>query len=540
MNRPVVTPALVSLVVTSALVVFGSGSALAAPDPDGGAPSSPLVIAHRGASGYLPEHTLEAYRLGVEMGADYIEPDIVMTSDGVAIARHDNVLDLTTDVATRPEFADKRTTKTVDGVEIEGWFSEDFTLAEIKTLRAIERIPDVRPDNTAFDGQFEVPTLDEVLELVADLEAETGRTIGVYPETKHPTHFADLGLDINAAVVGDLSEAGYTDADEPVFIQSFEVDNLKELDTMTDLPLVQLLWIVGQPYDQEQAGTTLTYDDMATPAGLADIAQYADGVGPEKYYYVIPRDADDEIHIENATSFVDDAHAESLMVHPFTFRAENRYLPANYQVGDDPNGIGDLAGEIGVFIQAGIDGYFTDQPDFGTQAKLQNTAVGPIYSVSLDGSNEVPPVSDGDADGSGDAKVIFWEDRGAICLDVAVDGIGDVTLGHIHEGESGVNGAVVVDFGLTQDDVRNGVAFRCAAVEAAVFDAILADPAGYYVNIHTAEFPGGAIRGQLAETPDPEIPEAPIVVLLTLSAALIGAGAVLFGMRRSSIAATSV
>ena len=360
-SRPVIAAALAALV--AAVAVPGVASA-----DDSDSDSDPLVIAHRGASGYRPEHTLESYRLAVQMGADYVEPDIVMTKDGVAIARHDNVLDLTTDVADRPEFADRKTTKMVDGFEIEGWFSEDFTLAEIKTLRAIERIPDVRPANTAFDGDFEIPTLAEVLALVADLEQETGRTIGVYPETKHPTHFSDLGLDINAAVVADLHAAGYEDEDDPIFIQSFEVDNLKELDRLTDLPLVQLLWIVGQPYDQEAAGGDLTYEQMGTPDGLADIAEYADGVGPEKYFYIIPRNEDGSISLENATTFVDDAHDVDLMVHPFTFRAENQFLPTNFQIGDDPTAIGDSVGEIRMFLETGIDGFFTDQPDIGVLA----------------------------------------------------------------------------------------------------------------------------------------------------------------------------
>lgn len=364
MKRTVGALAITSMIGLTMYV--DGGVAQAGADPV--EPTAPLVIAHRGASGYLPEHTLEGYRLAVELGADYIEPDVVMTSDGVAVARHDNVLNLTTDVADHPEFADRKTTKAVDGEEIEGWFSEDFTLAEIKSLRAIERIPDVRPANTEFDGLYEVPTLDEVLALVAELEAETGRTIGVYPETKHPTHFAELGLDINAAVLGDLTEAGYGGADDAVFIQSFEVDNLKELDTMTELPLVQLISGGGAPFDQVAAGGDLTFADMATTAGLADIGGYADGVGPSKTL-VIPLDGADELHIENATTFVDDAHAVDLVVHPYTFRAENQFLPANFRVGGDPNGIGDLVGEINVYLEAGIDGFFTDQSDLGVQAK---------------------------------------------------------------------------------------------------------------------------------------------------------------------------
>lgn len=375
------------LAVAATLAASATGSAIAEPAADDAPrgqahginrrlprPEAPLVIAHRGASGYRPEHTLEAYELAIDLGADVIEPDLVMTRDGHLIARHDNVLDLTTDVADREEFADRRTTKTVDGIELTGWFSEDFTLAEIRTLRAVERIPDVRPANAAYDGRFAIPTFDEILELVRRKERETGRRIGLYPETKHPTHFAQQGLDMNRALVRTLRRNGYRDADDPVFIQSFEVANLRELDTMTDLPLVQLLWLEGQPYDVEASGGELTYDDMATPEGLADIATYADGVGPERYHFVIPRDEHGEIHAANATGFVDDAHAAGLLVHPYTFRAENVFLPENFQGGGGPTGHGDLEGEIAAFLEVGIDGFFTDQPDLGVAAKQAFTS----------------------------------------------------------------------------------------------------------------------------------------------------------------------
>lgn len=329
----------------------------------------PIVIAHRGASGYRPEHTLPAYELAIEMGADYVEPDLVMTSDGHLIARHDNVLNLTTDVADRPDFADRETTKTVDGVEVTGWFSEDFTLEEIKSLRAIERIPDTRPGNTVYDTQFEVPTLEEILTLVQEKEAELGRTIGIYPETKHPTHFAEMGLDMNAELVRVLDSFGYSGADDPVFIQSFEVTNLQQLDTMTELALVQLLWIVGQPYDAEAAGESLTYEMMGTSQGLAEIATYADGVGPEKSFWIIPRDENGEVHLDNATTFVDDAHAVGLLVHPYTFRAENTFLASNFREGAEPTALGDLVGELQVYLQTGIDGFFTDHPDIGAMAR---------------------------------------------------------------------------------------------------------------------------------------------------------------------------
>lgn len=329
----------------------------------------PIVIAHRGASGYLPEHTLAAYAVAIQQGADFIEPDLVMTKDGRLIARHDNVLDLTTDVAFRPEFADRRTTKAVDGVRVTGWFSEDFTLAEIKRLRAIERIPGVRPANARFDGQFEVPTLEEIIDMVKATEKATGRKIGLYPETKHPTHFDSLGLSIEEPLVRILREHGYEDPHAKIFIQSFEIENLKDLRRMTRIPLVQLLWLEGKPYDVEAAGGTLTYDRMATAEGLAEIATYADGVGPEMFHFIIPLDAHGELHAANATAFVQDAHAAGLEVHPYTFRAENAFLPANYRSSSDLNALGDLAGEIRTFLDTGIDGFFTDQANVGVKAR---------------------------------------------------------------------------------------------------------------------------------------------------------------------------
>lgn len=332
---------------------------------------SPIVIAHRGASGYLPEHTLPAYLIAIEQGADFIEPDLVMTKDGRLVARHDNVLNLTTDVAERPEFADRKTNKSVDGVVVEGWFSEDFTLVEIKTLRAIERIPAVRPGNTRFNGLFEVPTFEEIVELVRAMERGKGRRIGIYPETKHPSHFAALGLPMEQALVDLLHRYGYTEAEDLIFIQSFEVANLRALRGMTALPLIQLMWLEGKPFDVELAGGDLTYDAMATAAGLRAVAEYANGVGPDKYHFIIPRDAAGHINSANRTRFVDDAHAAGLLVHPYTFRAENEFLPANFQSENPACAFerGDLEGEIREFLKTGIDGYFVDQPDIGVRAR---------------------------------------------------------------------------------------------------------------------------------------------------------------------------
>ena len=328
----------------------------------------PIVIAHRGASGYVPEHTLAAYAMAMLQGADFIEPDLVMTKDGHLIARHDNVLDLSTDVGNRPEFAGRKTTKTVDGVTVTGWFSEDFTLEEIKTLRAVERIPNTRPANARFDGQFEIPTLQEIIELAQAYEKLVDRRIGLYPETKHPTYFDRLGLSLEEPLVKTLHRYGYESRNARVFIQSFEISNLRKLKTMTQIPLVQLLWIEGKPYDVEAGGGSLTYEQMATPAGLAQIASYAQGVGPEKSF-IIPLDPAGNLDLSHATSFVKDAHTVGLRVHPYTFRSENTFLPTSFKSSSDPSAQGDGVGEIKVFLKTGIDGFFTDQTDRGIVAR---------------------------------------------------------------------------------------------------------------------------------------------------------------------------
>ena len=335
------------------------------------AEARPLIIAHRGASGYVPEHTLAAYALAILQGADYIEPDLVMSKDGHLVARHDNELGLTTDVAQRPEFADRQRTQTVDGVPLTGWFSEDFTLAELKTLRAIERIPQIRPGNARLDGAFEVPTLQEIIDLVKSLQLSQQRTIGLYPETKHPTHFQQLGLGLEEPLVKLLRKNGYRNAKAPVYIQSFEVENLKTLSRMTSIRLVQLLWFNGQPYDQQLLGSGLSYAQMSTPAGLQEIARYAAGVGPEKSQ-IIPRDAQGNLDPANASSLVADAHAAGLKVHPYTFRAENNFLPTDLRSGDDPQARGQIEAEIRAFLDTGIDGLFIDQPDIALRVRQQS------------------------------------------------------------------------------------------------------------------------------------------------------------------------
>jgi glycerophosphoryl diester phosphodiesterase len=305
----------------------------------------PIVIAHRGASGLLPEHTIAAYTRAIDDGADFIEPDLVPTRDGVLVARHENEISGTTDVASRAEFADRKTTKTIDGASVTGWFTEDFTLAELKTLRARERLPELR--GTANDGRFEIPSLDEIITLAK------ARGVGIYPETKHPTYFAAIGLPLEAKLVAALDAAGWRDADAPVFIQSFEVTNLKRLDGMTGVRLIQLVAAEGGPAD----GTYRSYAEMLTPEGLKAVAAYADGIGPEKTL-VIPRGPD--MRLTSPTRLVADAHAAGLKVHPWTFRAENYFLPTDHRKGEDPRAHGDLVGEIRAYLATGIDGLFSD------------------------------------------------------------------------------------------------------------------------------------------------------------------------------------
>jgi len=317
----------------------------------------PIVIAHRGASGERPEHTLAAYERAIEQGADFIEPDLVMTKDGQLVARHENNITDTTDVSSRAEFRDRKTSKVIDGTKHSGWFTEDFTLAELKTLRAKERLPLLRRGNTKFDGQFAVPTLREVIALAKSASAKTGRTIGIYPETKHPTYFASIGLPLEAALVAELKAAGWDRADAPVFIQSFEVNNLKALKQLTRVPLIQLLDADGAPAD----GAQPSYAAMITPAGLEAVATYAAGIGPAKAM-VVKGDG-------TVTPLVADAHAAGLKVHPWTFRAENYFLPSGLRDGINPAGHGRLVDEISRHLAAGVDGFFTDFPYQGAEAR---------------------------------------------------------------------------------------------------------------------------------------------------------------------------
>ncbi len=355
-------PALVATIATTLPIPHAS----AATEHGRHQVAAPLVIGHRGAAGYRPEHTLASYRTAIEMGADYIEPDLVSTRDGVLVARHENLISDTTDVADHPEFADRKTTKVVDGKQLTGWFTEDFTLAELKTLRAKERLPDVRPANTAYDGKFAVPTFDEVLSLVQRESARTHRRIGVYPETKHPTYFRSIGLPLEQRMLDALRRHRMDRPGSHVFLQSFETGNLRELNKRTRLPLIQLIDSSGAPWDLQSKGDPRTYKDLTTPGQLRQIASYADGIGPEKGL-VIPRDGTG--HALPPTNLVRDAHRVGLLVHIFTLRRENQFMAVDFRRGSDPNAVGDLASEIRAFLDAGVDGVFCDNPDIAVQAR---------------------------------------------------------------------------------------------------------------------------------------------------------------------------
>jgi len=326
----------------------------------------PLIVAHRGASGYRPEHTLASYELAARMGADYVEPDLVSTRDGVLVARHENEISGTTDVAERPEFASRRRTKTIDGSRITGWFTEDFTLRELRRLRAKERLPDLRHNNTIYDGRYRVPTFEEVIVLTRRLSKELRRPIGLYPETKHPTYFRSIGLALERPLVRSLRAHRLDRRRARVFVQSFETRNLKELNRRIGTRLVQLLGARGdQPFDLVGRNRR-TYGDLATPAGLRELARYADGVGPSKDY-IVPRNAAGAS--QRPTSFVRDAHRARLLVHPYTFRAENAFLPLELRRGSDPAQYGNAFAEVEQFFDLGVDGVFTDHPDIAVETR---------------------------------------------------------------------------------------------------------------------------------------------------------------------------
>ncbi len=328
----------------------------------------PMVIAHRGASGYLPEHTLAAYALAARMGADCIEPDLVATRDGVLVARHENEISGASDVANHPEFSDLRRTRTVDGREMTGWFVEDFTLSQLRTLRAVERLPDLRPNNALTDGVWGIATFAEILILRARLSEELGREIVVYPELKHPAHLRCAGLPTEEMIVAELAASGLTGRDMPVWIQCFEPAALTRLrqELGVESPLLHLM-ASGQQWDD---------------GDLRAWSSNADGIGPDKASVLLWPDRSAEEEMSHAavearggevsaqpTGIVDAAHDAGLFVHPYTLRAENYFLPPSLRSGDDPAAHGGLSAEITAYLAAGVDGFFTDHADVGVTAR---------------------------------------------------------------------------------------------------------------------------------------------------------------------------
>jgi glycerophosphoryl diester phosphodiesterase len=347
-------------------LMAGAGGALAVPPK-----REVLVFGHRGASALRPEHTLASYAKAIADGADYIEPDLCATKDGVLVARHENNIVQTTDVAARPEFAGRKTEKIVDGQRQEGWFVEDFTLAELKTLRAIERLPLLRPQNAKMDGQYDVPTWQEIIDFTAAESAARGRMVGLVPELKHSTYFAGLGLPLEDRFLATLAAHDYMRRC-PLEIQSFEIANLQYLRAKLGRPAnIRLMQLVepaaGKPADVVKAGTGPSYAEMIAPAGLAEVAHYADVIAPSTRA-IIPLAPDGKLGAP--TSLVADAHKAGLLVHIWTFRPENYFLAADFREGSDPayrNEAGSIR-EIQAYVRAGIDGFFSDDPGLGKQA----------------------------------------------------------------------------------------------------------------------------------------------------------------------------
>lgn len=336
-----------------------------------------LVVGHRGASALRPEHTLASYQKAIDDGADFIEPDLVSTKDGVLVTRHENEIGGTTNVSTLSQFADRKTTKNIDGKDLTGWFTEDFTLSELQQLKARERIPEFRPANTAYNDLYPVPTLEQVIELAEANYKKTGKIIGLYIETKHPTYFKNQKLAMEDTLLKTLAKYEYTRDIAPVYLQSFEVSNLKYLKDQLDLhktikhaQIIQLYDAkTSQPADFVESGETKTYADLATAQGLKDVAKYANGVGPSKGYIL---NFNDKGSVQT-TSFITDAHTAGLKVHPYTFRPENNYLPTPLKCSQDkpaercPSG---ALKEFEAYFKAGIDGVFTDDPALGREAVI--------------------------------------------------------------------------------------------------------------------------------------------------------------------------
>lgn len=365
-----------ALIALSTFLVasFGFSQTASAAEPG----AKPIIIAHRGASGYRPEHTLAAYELAIDLGADYVEPDLVSTRDGVLVARHENEISGTTNVSEHPEFKDRFKTKEIDGEKVKGWFTEDFTLAELKTLRAKERLPQIREHNTIYNGRYEIPTFQEVIDLVKKKNAEKHRQIGIYPEAKHPSYFASIGLPIEKSLLGTLKSNGLDSPASKVFIQCFEPSTLKRFHTQTKLPLIQLVDEEGKPYDWVKENDPRTCADMITPKGLAEIASYAQGIGPNKNL-ILPRDHEGKLL--KASTLVSEAHKAHLLVHPWTMRNENQFLPVDFRKPEKPSGetkglspingsdYGDAFAEYKLLYDLGVDGVFSEQPDTAREAR---------------------------------------------------------------------------------------------------------------------------------------------------------------------------
>ena len=361
---------------------------------------APLLIAHRGASGYRPEHTLEAYALGIEQGADFIEPDLVLSQDGVLHARHEPMLarvqlesdgrtikrsadgrpelhriDTSTNVWQLEKYTDRLRIKQLDGKPVGGWFAEDFTAAELRAdVRAQERLRDFRQSNNVFNNLYAIPTLAEVIDLAQRRSKELGRTIGIYPETKHPSYFKSFtdarGLQrMEDLLVAQLHAAYGNNQDAPVFIQSFEVNNLQYVRRQTKLRLIQLLSATGQPYDFQVSGDMRSYQDLARPQGLDFLKGYVDGIGAHTQL-IVPSDGR---RLQAPTALIQNAHARGLPVHGWTFRVENQFLPSELARGTSASAPGDMAAQLRVFIEAGMDGFFTDHPDLGRETLSKMT-----------------------------------------------------------------------------------------------------------------------------------------------------------------------
>ncbi|MFI7343347.1 glycerophosphodiester phosphodiesterase [Streptomyces sp. NPDC050085] len=365
-----------AVLATGAAALAAPGTAAAATRDSGGNHSGrgyrglpvPTVIGHRGASGYRPEHTLGSYQLALDMGAHVIEAgDLVPTKDGHLVCRHEPEIGGTTDVSAHPEFAGRRTTKVIDGVSTTGWFTEDFTLAELKTLRAKERIPGNRPHNTLYDGRWEIPTFEEVLAWRAEQSRKRGREVWIYPETKHPTYFRKLGLGLEERLAKILRAHGLHRKNSPVILQSFEPTSIQRLNKLVDNPLAVLLSTANsRPADFVDLGDPRTVADLITPKGLKEIATYAQGIGPT-LDLIIPKDASGKLL--QPTTLVKDAHAAGLILHPYTMRNENTFLPADFKKGTDPNAYGDAFGAFKTYYATGIDGIFSDNCDTALLAR---------------------------------------------------------------------------------------------------------------------------------------------------------------------------